>query len=573
MSTRKHFTKPTYFGQAQENPVAGEPAPLRKPRANNRLVPNRKGVVCEGQLALDLDSVTAKPRDFTAVAARRTRRVAGIPATTREATVARVTQLAMYFPPEGGATVRYAQDESDDKGGDSDDDDSPSGPALAPVPVRPTPSSPEEGSRNARPRPRPRAILDTPTAKVESEEIYNRWVTDAQAQKITHSSDLSVISDAQASRNVTRERTGRPGYSGWPRFSPQDVGLHSMSQDHSDPWSPTFFDPKIYGKPKYRRDFAAYDLAQTTERPAFLRLLAELCSGIPEEPYIFGRPRIAMRDMVFAAVHKVYCLFSLRRAESDLREAVSLGYIEKVPRFNTVSEYMQKPEMSDILLDMVHASAMPMKDIESRFAVDSTGFATTRFVKWHNKRWGKETETREWVKGHFLCGVNTKIIIDARITGLDVHDTNLFMPLLDGNLQSFYSESVAADKAYSSGKNLHLAMLMGMVPYIDFKVNTRIPGERAISSWAQMYHFYRFNEEEFYHHYHQRSNIESAMHMVKTKFGDALRSKTDIAQANEVLAKVLCHNMVEVHKGAVMLGLDPTMRYGMPPSRDMALRP
>ena len=32
--------------------------------------------------------------------------------------------------------------------------------------------------------------------------------------------------------------------------------------------------------------------------------------------------------------------------------------------------------------------------------------------------------------------------------------------------------------------------------------------------------------------------------MVKAKFGDALRSKTDTAMVNECLAKLLCHNLV-----------------------------
>ena len=575
-SPRNNSNRPTLFPQAAQatTETAGTPTPIRyKPRSSSRLVPNRRNVN-PGQLAFDLDSVTA-PRDFIAVAAQRTRRVAGTPPPARKPKSSRWAQgeLALFFPPEGTATLHHGNSDHG-QGEDDSDDDSPTDPAPTPVPAKPKPQLPEEGSRVAGPRPRPAAILDTPMAKAESKEIFDRWISGAQAQRIAHPSDPSAFSYAQASKELRRERSGRPAHSGPPRFSPQDASLHSMSQDHSDPWSPMFIDPKIYGKPKYRRDYASYDLAQTTERPAVLRLLAELCSGIPEEPYIFGRPRVAMRDMVFVAVHKVYSLLSLRRAESDLlREAVSLGYIEKVPRFNTVSEYMQKPEISDILLDMVHASSMPMKHIESRFAIDSTGFATTRFVKWHNKRWGKETDTREWVKGHFLCGAHTKIVADARITGLDVHDTNLFMPLLDGNLQRFDAESVASDKAYSSGRNLHLAMLMGMVPYIDFKKNTRIPGERAISSWAQMYHFYRFNTEEFYHLYHQRSNIESAMNMIKSKFGDAVRSKTDIAQANEVLAKLVCHNIVEVHKGAVMLGLDPRMRYELPPMRELALRP
>jgi hypothetical protein len=31
--------------------------------------------------------------------------------------------------------------------------------------------------------------------------------------------------------------------------------------------------------------------------------------------------------------------------------------------------------------------------------------------------------------------------------------------------------------------------------------------------------------------------------MVKAKFGDSVRSKTDTAMRNEVLAKILCHNI------------------------------
>ncbi len=43
--------------------------------------------------------------------------------------------------------------------------------------------------------------------------------------------------------------------------------------------------------------------------------------------------------------------------------------------------------------------------------------------------------------------------------------------------------------------------------------------------------------------YHPRSNIESTFSMIKRKFGDSVRSKGDLAMKNEVLAKVLCHNL------------------------------
>ena len=42
---------------------------------------------------------------------------------------------------------------------------------------------------------------------------------------------------------------------------------------------------------------------------------------------------------------------------------------------------------------------------------------------------------------------------------------------------------------------------------------------------------------------HKRSNIETTFHMIKTKFGDRLRSKSRTAQINEALCKVLAHNL------------------------------
>ncbi|MBU0953234.1 MAG: transposase [Nanoarchaeota archaeon] len=52
-----------------------------------------------------------------------------------------------------------------------------------------------------------------------------------------------------------------------------------------------------------------------------------------------------------------------------------------------------------------------------------------------------------------------------------------------------------------------------------------------------------FNREKFLAHYHKRSNVETVFHMVKTKFGDSVKSKTKTAQYNEVLLKILCHNI------------------------------
>ena len=74
----------------------------------------------------------------------------------------------------------------------------------------------------------------------------------------------------------------------------------------------------------------------------------------------------------------------------------------------------------------------------------------------------------------------------------------------------------------------------------------------------QMYHYFLWRRDEFLESYHKRSNVESTFSMMKRKFGDSLRSKTDTAMVNESLSKILAHNISvlihEIHE----LGIEPT---------------
>ena len=71
-----------------------------------------------------------------------------------------------------------------------------------------------------------------------------------------------------------------------------------------------------------------------------------------------------------------------------------------------------------------------------------------------------------------------------------------------------------------------------------------------------MYHFYALNRAEFLQHYHKRSNVETTFHMIKSKFGQRLRSRTLTAQINEALCKVLCHNLCVVIQSVHELGIE-----------------
>src|SRR5258708_30229564 len=72
-----------------------------------------------------------------------------------------------------------------------------------------------------------------------------------------------------------------------------------------------------------------------------------------------------------------------------------------------------------------------------------------------------------------------------------------------------------------------------------------------------MFHYFSLNRDEFFAKYHKRSNIESTFSMIKAKFGDHVRSRCDVAMKNEVLCKVLCHNICCLISAIYELGLEP----------------
>jgi transposase len=307
-------------------------------------------------------------------------------------------------------------------------------------------------------------------------------------------------------------------------------------------------------KTTYPQKWSAYNEAQTSEQDKFLALLADLCSGLPVLPSKTGRPRLPLSDAVFNVTFKVYSTISQRRFMSDLREAHTRGYISKVPHFNSISNYLENPELTPILRNLIMQSSLPLRSVETDFAADSSGFTTSRFTRWFDVKYGKERAKQDWVKVHLMCGVKTNIVTAVEIHGQHAADTKILPALATATAQNFTMAEVSADKGYSSKSNTELIASLGATPFISMKETDKGLGG---GKWAEMFHYFCFRKQEFLKHYHKRSNVESTFSMMKRKFGDSLRSKTDVAMVNESLCKILCHNLVVLIHEMCELGIDP----------------
>jgi transposase len=329
----------------------------------------------------------------------------------------------------------------------------------------------------------------------------------------------------------------------------------TVEREHGDV-APAIDTDKIEKRPTYKQNWPLYDLAQQTEKDRFQSLLFDLCRGI-EEPARAktGRKPTPLADQVFAACFKVYSTFSARRFACDLRDAHEKGYLSTLMNSVSVCTYLENEALTPILQNLIVQTSLPLRAVETTFAPDSSGFSTSRFVRWFDEKYGATRSGRDWVKAHAICGVKTNIVTAVTILDRDAADCPQFKPLVEKTAENFTVLEVPADKAYLSNENLELLAGMGGTAFVPFKSNSGSGEEGSV--WEKMFHYYQFHKEDFLKHYHARSNAESTFSMVKAKFRDSVRSKMDTAMKNEVLCKFLCHNICVVHQSHIELGIEP----------------
>ncbi len=308
---------------------------------------------------------------------------------------------------------------------------------------------------------------------------------------------------------------------------------------------------------RYVTDWSSYNEARKNEKGYVLGLLHALCQGI-EEPRRKGRgrPPVPLTDMVHACGIKVFSGTAGRQATYDLDERFRRGLLSRRIHYNTISDYMKKPELTPLLRTLLQESSSPMAalELDRNFAVDSTGFGTQTYHRYYEKKHGTKADKRkkrDFIKAHAICGTGSCICTDLIIS--DRHDATQLRELVDQTAKRFEMDTVCADKAYGSKKNFEAIDRHGAVPYIPFKKN--IKAVRGPKIWRKMFHYVQINEDEFKKHYHKRSNVETMFSMIEARFGKYVRSKDPVAQANEVYLQFLLHNFTVLVTAIHQFGL------------------
>jgi transposase len=290
----------------------------------------------------------------------------------------------------------------------------------------------------------------------------------------------------------------------------------------------------------------AYNRAQVDEKDCVQSLLAALCDGVKQPDQIMGRPRMPLGDLVYGAAMRVYTTRSARRAMSDIQACRKLGFVERVPQYNTIFKYLGKEEMVPLLSGLVTESARPLMAIERSFSPDATGFASPIYTRWIDHKHGddKRVARQDWVKLHGFVGNATNVVVCAEVTknvGAGTADVTQFETLVERAVSAgFDVDEIPADKGYLSRPNVILAERIGARAFIPMKTNSTKAGP---AEWQRLYHLFALNRPAFDARYGKRQNVESSFSAIKRKFLPSVRSRNFTAASCEVLLKCLCFNL------------------------------
>ena len=232
----------------------------------------------------------------------------------------------------------------------------------------------------------------------------------------------------------------------------------------------------------------------------------------------------------------------------------------KAPSFASMFRYLDKPELSPLLKALIERSAQPLSAIETDMAVDSSGFSSSVYDRWFDHKWGRERKAAKWVKAHIICGVKTNVVVSAEVKMGNSADSPQLPGLANTAALSFDVQEVSADKAYSGHRNLNAIAAAGAKPLIPFKDNTvprRCEPGRTDTPDGQ----YRMVKGISFLRL-QPGGVQSALSQALKRGDDLLDDQDEIRRVrsvqDEVLAKILCHNICVLIQSFYELGITPS---------------
>ncbi len=307
------------------------------------------------------------------------------------------------------------------------------------------------------------------------------------------------------------------------------------------------------------RDWRSYHAGRSAKHRLFKEFLNNVCQKLPDfiPSKKGGRPRVPLKDLVYASVLKVRNQKAGKAMESMLEEEDEAGRLPgyAVPKANTLFNFFNSWRAFDVLNMLIGETSAPFIHLEHAFAIDSTHFPISRKEKGYNFKTDKVFEKSKTFKAHVCTGVLTGVVASLRVTpdeGTGSADAAKFPHLLRETIQRFSVLEILADAAYCSRRNFRCCDEVGVKLFTKFgKRDTNADD----SSYGRALLFSKEHPKEQYLKFRNRSSIEATFSVWKRRFPNRMFFKNEQSIANEIMCIALVHNLELLVRARFELGM------------------
>lgn len=364
-------------------------------------------------------------------------------------------------------------------------------------------------------------------------------------------SDNNLNEDGNERREQGDAREQGPTGSGWEEYEP-DEGEYFEPVFDSTPGADEL--PPRYG----RRVNSEQEKIYRREGAVFRHLARDLSHKVAGMEHHFKLNGMRAEDVFFCLLMRAYYHnLSARRLDYELKGALRERLISRVPSPNAVLYHLRHEWLTPLLREVIALTAFPFRHRDRRFAVDSTKIYTAVYRRGGDGKvvWQGGKPLYKWIKLHIMCGLTSLSVVSARVTQWTEQDIMYLRPLLDEAVRSgFVIRTVAADRGYAGKENHQFIHDLGAEAYIIFKHDHRKSRNGSHSVWDANLGWLRTMRGPELEPHHERILIQAVKWMIRSRFRRVVRGITEMAQFNEALLKVVCHNLTRLNQYGI--GLD-----------------
>ena len=302
--------------------------------------------------------------------------------------------------------------------------------------------------------------------------------------------------------------------------------------------------PKLTNPKENARGHAEFP--RQSETSLFKTLLFDLCRPLATN----GLRRIPVNEMMFAAVFKVFSALPAQRFIQEMKVAQDDKYFSRPFCLNSVLRFFYEEEMTEGLHRLIKQSSLPLGEIEANFAEDSIRAPITRLVRWFDVRFGRTYCGSDWLLVDAMTGLQTQIVSSVNVRGRQEDEPPLLGSLRTGRrfVRQDRVATVSSNPLKDSVDNteeLRSAVQLVFEP-------TNVPGYAGL--WDKLLILCKLNRHSLAAHFGRRNASDSVLRTIQGNFKGKVQSKTETAAKNEVLARIVCHNICCVRDAIIELG-------------------